>query len=703
LPQPIPSPFTQDRRLFRLEAPWGNWGDRVLLDRLHGFEGLSMPFRFTLDLLAERDGLALDEPLGRPVQVLLESEAGERRFAGHVVGFNRTGGDGGFAFYQAVLAPWTEFLAHRANCRIFLGETLPGLLHKLFAEYGALARWESRLAEADYPPMPQCTQYRETDWAFVSRLLEAHGVHYHFRFDRQGHTLVLADDSRAAEPLPVRDRIPFRTEPGEPGRDAIDRWQPGQVLTASAWAVQSSDFKDPRNTEVPRRASGARPGAVPELERYEHQGAFAYRDPEDGGRLAQLRLEEEEARAQVCTGAGTCRHLACGHAFQLALAAEDSAERDHRYLVTGVSHDGANNYREPLGQPQYRNRFTCIPLRVPFRPPRSTPRPVMRGPQTATVVGPPDEEIFCDRYGRVRIQFPWDREGRFTEASSCWVRVATPWAGDRFGLAAVPRVGHQVLVDFLEGDPDRPIIVGHAWDELHLPPWELPEHRTRTGLCTRSSPGGDREHGSVLCFEDRKGAEEVWLHAERDQRLEVEHDESHRVEHDRSKRVGRDETLEVGRDRAGRVVRDETLRVGRDRTLAVGNDERLAVAGSQELTVGRTQSIQVGAGKTETVGLGSLENVGGAKALNVGGAYQVTVGGGKNETVGLGSFEEVGGEKASEVRGAYRIQAGEQLEITVGRSRLTLAADGVITLAGTELVLAGTKRVRIEGQRVDLN
>ena len=369
-------------------------------------------------------------------------------------------------------------------------------------------------------------------------------------------------------PCPSGTPSPTAPGPGPAGQDAIERWGCRHTLASTAYATRTFDFQNPRDRLESEAGTDQDRGPLPRLEQYEYPGSFAYDGPDDGTRRARLRVQELDLRGRTHTGAGTCRFLTCGHTF--TLLDHYGLGDDTRFLVTRVDHEGGNNYRGHAGLPPYRNTFACIPARVPFRPARATPRPVVQGLQTATVVGPPGEEIHCDPYGRVRVQFPWDREGAFTEASSCWVRVGSPWAGSRFGMIALPRVGQEVLVAFLEGDPDRPIIVGAAWNALNLPPWELPANRTQSGLLSRSSPGGADAHANALRFEDRKGAEEVWLHAERNQRIEVEHDESHQVGQDRSQTVGRDETTEVKRDRAATVGRDAQVTVGRQLKVDAG-------------------------------------------------------------------------------------------------------------------------------------
>jgi type VI secretion system secreted protein VgrG len=314
-------------------------------------------------------------------------------------------------------------------------------------------------------------------------------------------------------------------------------------------------------------------------------------------------------------------------------------------------------------------------------------RPVIHGVQTAVVVGPPGEEIHTDGYGRVKVQFHWDRLGTFDDGSSAWIRVMSGWAGANFGQVSLPRVGMEVAVQFLDGDVDRPLVVGCLYNASHMPPWELPANQTQSGILSRSSADGRAAHANALRFEDLKGEEELWLHAEKDQRIEVEHDESHWVGNDRSKAVARDETVHIGRDRRETVGRDEHIDIGGNRSEGVGGNER----------------IHIGGNKTERVGLDSSETVMLAKALAVGGGYQESAGAAMHTSVALSQSGRVTLDKTTTVGESYEIAAGELFSIDVGQASLRMDKDGAIVFKGTGIHIVASETVTINGRTVEID
>jgi type VI secretion system secreted protein VgrG len=370
----------------------------------------------------------------------------------------------------------------------------------------------------------------------------------------------------------------------------------------------------------------------------------------------------------------------------------------------------------PLRRTRYRNRFTCIPASAPHRPPPPQRR-LVAGPQTATVVGPEGQEIHTDPHGRIKVQFHWDREGARDDRSSCWIRVMQAWAGSGFGALFLPRVGMEVVIQFLDGDPDRPLVMGCVYNGASPPAVSLPQDKTRSAITTRTSPGGDGYN--ELAFEDAAEREEIAIRAQRDLRGQVLHDQSYQVghddstavSHDRSLQVGNDQSVTVGVDRRVQVGQDEVAAIGQDRTAtvgrdeqttvganstrAVGKDEAVSVGRNRQVSVGGKQSTKVRSSKVETVGLLSMETVKAAKMVNVGAAYSLNVGAAMNTVVGAASFEHVGYLKV--------VKAGAKIQLVCGKSKITLSKDGKIKLEGTEFEFKASGKVTINGSLIDLN
>jgi type VI secretion system secreted protein VgrG len=329
-------------------------------------------------------------------------------------------------------------------------------------------------------------------------------------------------------------------------------------------------------------------------------------------------MQEEALGSLVVRGASNCGHFVTGSKFKLK---RHFSADGGPYVLTSITHAarGSGDFRAgQTGTFQYHNDFTCIPLELPFRPPRMTPKPVVHGTQTAKVVGPPGEEIFCDKYARVKVQFFWDRQGKNDQNSSCWIRVGTPWAGKQWGMIHIPRIGQEVIVDFLEGDPDQPIIVGSVYNADMMPPGDLPGSKTGSGVKSRSTLGGTPDNANAIEFEDKKGSEALWIHAEKDQHIEVENDESHWVGHDREKTIEHDETTHIKNNRTVKVDCEEKLTVGGSRAVTVNQDDKHHIQkgkrevkidmGDDNLTVSMgNQSTKISLGKSETEAMQSIE------------------------------------------------------------------------------------------------
>ena len=405
---------------------------------------------------------------------------------------------------------------------------------------------------------------------------------------------------------------------------------------------------------------------------------------QDNERTVSLRIQEEAARGLEIRGESTSRQLTAGHRF--TLSKHFNANGD--YLLTRIEHqaDLSASYlgSEAMG-PVYVNTFSAIPLGLTYRPPFVTSKAVIHGTQTATVVGPPGEEIFTDKYGRIKVQFPWDREGKRDLNSSCWLRVSQVHAGKRWGGIDVPRIGEEVIVAFEEGDPDRPIVIGRVYNADAMPPFDLPAKKMMSGLKSNTYPngGGDNE----ISMDDSKGSERMYIHAQYNQDEVVDNDQTSLVKNNRTKTVDVDEKTKIGNNR------EET--VGVDHTETIGANRKLTVKANQSETVVGNETELVGGMKNETVTLTSTETVGLAKATSIGGAYALIVGAAMNVAVIGAAFEEVGFTK--------KIIVGGKFEIVCGASRIVLEAGGKVTIEGTEFLFAASGGVEIKGSTIDLN
>jgi type VI secretion system secreted protein VgrG len=555
--------------------------------------------------------------------------------------------------------------------------------------YGSLAEWDWRVAGAT-EVLTDCCQFDESDRNFLERRWVGNGIVYWFEHSENGHKLVLSDDTTSAEPIDGGPSIRFQRHGGAAEEDGLGEWSPSRQIMQGAVALAAFDFKSPKpvHTSLP---TVSQQGDVPAIESYEYTGAYGFTG---GGRsLAQLRMEEFEAAGKQFEGSGNNRYVLPGRWFRLMDHFDASANGDdaqaREFLILEVAHSASNNYHvKDTTESHYENRLRAIRKIIPYRAGRdhNSVETKIHGIQTATVVGPEGEEIHTDEYGRVRVQFHWDRAGTNDEKSSAWVRVATPWAGANFGVTAIPRIGGEVLVAFMDGNPNRPIITGMVPNADTMPPWTLPANKTQSGILSRSTPGGNYDNANALRFEDKKGSEQLWLHAEKDQLTEVEHDEDKWVGNDRRKTIDRGETTLVKRDRTETVNRDETITihnnraervdhnekisigdnrsedVGKNETIDIGGNRTKSVIKNEKDTIGKNWSINVAKFKTETIGMAYMQNVGMGRMENVGLGYSLNVGMNMSTVVGVNHMTKVGN--------TMSITAGDELSITVGKSSL---------------------------------
>ncbi len=485
-------------------------GDALLVNSLSANEELGRLFEFDVGVLSEGD-VALASLLGTPATVSVEVPGGDRRhFAGIVASAGLEGGQGRHFAYRLTLRPWLWLLTRRSDTRIFQELNAEKILKQVFAAYEHNVEFALQDTYRNYE---YCVQYRETDFNFVSRLMEQEGMYYYFRHEAGNHTLVIVDKMGAHSPFPGSESIPFNDVATEHhDRDVISQWRMRLEVQSGKVTLNDYDFKKPSLALKAEHASQLK-GAVAAYEQYDPPGDYVLKA--DGDRYASLRMEEIDARHQRIQGGGNARGIAVGHSFKLTDHPVDAQNGEYLVISTHIdaSHGG---FESGSGGEHYACSFTAMPTRNTFRAQRVTPKPTVPGPQTAVVVGPSGEEIHTDEFGRVKLQFHWDRLGKKDDKSSCWVRASHPLAGQAFGMLALPRVGQEVVVDFIEGDPDRPLITGRVYNAVQTVPYKLPDNKTVATFKTQSTMNGAASNFNELRFEDKKGSEHIYFQAEKD-------------------------------------------------------------------------------------------------------------------------------------------------------------------------------------------
>jgi type VI secretion system secreted protein VgrG len=536
-------------RTAQVVTPLGE--ETLLFSSMHASEALGQPFRFELELLSEADNLDLSQLLGQPVQVMVDLMNGAlREFNGLVAHFSLAGTQRRHIRYRAVLRPQVWFLRHTANCRIFQNKSALEVAMELLRERG-MSDFEDATTST-YAKREYLVQYRESDLNFLQRILEDEGIYYFFRHRDGKHYLVLADAGSAHEANVGYETVPYfpPLESDRRERDHIDHWHVSRQVRTGAYALADYDFKQPALDLLTTLEQPQGPAALADWQVFDYPGA--YRDLSSGKDRARVRLEEEQWDLELVEAAGTARGLSAGALFTLSGFPRDDQNKE--YLIVSGQYDVRVNEYGSVAKadelPDFRCRLVAIDSRKPYRPRRTARKAIVEGPQTAYVVGQRDQEIWTDEYGRVKVQFYWDRYGEFDEESSCWVRVSQLWAGSGFGGVHLPRIGQEVIVDFLEGDPDRPIITGRVYNRDNMPPYVLPAKQTQSGIKSRSTKGGAPENCNEIRFEDKKGAEEFYVQAEKNQTILVKCNQSSTIQKNRSASVGGDDSISVTGDRS---------------------------------------------------------------------------------------------------------------------------------------------------------
>ncbi len=603
------SAFVSSR--FKLVLPTLNNDFQVLA--FNGSEALDQPFFIQVQWVSENPSLDLEALLHQPAY--LDFGEANEGLHGQVHSVGRDDPGRRLTRYHLTLAPRLASLAYRRDQRIFQQRSVPQIISQVLEQHGILAdAYVFELGPVVYPPRIFCVQYAESDLHFIQRLCEEEGIHFHFRHSPDNHMLVFGDDQTVFGRLPAQRYCPVGGPQAE--TQVIQRFDVRLATRAQKTVRRDRDFKRPSL----RLQDTAGATKAPTLEDYHYPAGFTGRAR--GMRLAHRGLERHQRDRFRALGKSDLPVLRSGHFLELRDHPDSSC--NDLWLITSVRHEGYQPQVLEEAAPStdafqgYRNRFTATPWQAVHRPPLKHPKPTLLGSQTATVTGPANEEVHCDEYGRVKVRFHWDRLDRADDTSSCWVRVASGWAGDGYGVTMTPRVGMEVLVTFLEGDPDQPLINGCLPNALHRPTYPLPQHKTRSVLRSRSSPGG--EGANELHLEDRRGEELIYLRAQRDLEQQVGHDSRLEVAGQRREVIHGLSTVHL--------ENEEHHQVTGDRKIVLKSSDHLDVQGDSRTHVGKTLIVEAGQQLHLSCGASLVIEAGAQLSLKAGGEHLVIQAGG---------------------------------------------------------------------------
>lgn len=538
----------------------------LLFWKLEGSEALSEPFNFRVTLLGADARIDRRALLGQPITLTIPGQSlhSPRYLNGKITRLavhSQELSDTRYAVYALTVEPDIWPMLRDKNLRIFQGQTAPQIIKTLLHEYNI--HLEERLS-GDYRIWEYCVQYQESSFAFISRLMELEGIYYFFRHEQDSHVMVLADAALHHRPFPGYEAIPYHVTPsgGSTSREGIGQWTPEDRVTPGIYSLDDYDFRKPYAWMFQARQNPASPQPG-QIDVYDWPGHFV--EHADGEHYARIRQQEWQAAHQQISGTGTALGLAPGHTFRLYNAPFLSDDGEY-HIISAQYHFEENRYTSgDNSTTRQQIDFRVIPADVTFRAPPVTPWPKTHGPQTARVTGPKGETIWTDKYGRIKVRFHWDRLAKDDDTSSCWVRVSSAWAGQGFGGVQIPRINDEVVIDFINGDPDRPLVIGRVYNEARMPPWALPAAATQMGFLSRSKDGSP-DNANALRFDDKTGSEQVWIQAERNMDIQVKHDASTHINNDHTQSIGGNEVLKVAKDHTSAVRGHSTLLTGKSRS-----------------------------------------------------------------------------------------------------------------------------------------
>ena len=658
--------YVQDSRFLKIDTDLGE--NALLLTSLHGMDSVSKPFLYEIAFgtrLADEQILTL---IGKPATIWFCNTANVTPRPVNGVIRKLSGPSSypqGFTAWRAELVPQLSFLAYTRNCRIYQNKTVVQIVTDMLNQYG-IRKFEFRSLMGKYPTLDYCVQYRESALNFVSRMLEHFGIYYWFEHTGTAHTLVMADATRVAKPSSPHTLLMPDQDQNAPVRslEANYAFRPG------TWTLKDYDFTKPDSPLKSSTPTMITDAPMASYEIFEYPGTYA--ESSHGDNLSRVRIEQEEAQFHRLRGTGTLPLLDAGTIATIALPEGATGHTEQKFFLTQVSHSASDMSHIAMGASpaQYDNSFVVVPLKYGFRPERSAGKPFVQGPQTARVTGPAGQKIYTDKHARVKVRFHWDRnpDGNTDDQSSCWVRVSQSWASGMGGSIHIPRVGEEVIVDFLEGDPDQPIITGRVYNGNNMTQYGLPANQTQSGFKTQSIPSGG---SNEFRFEDKAGSEEIYVHSQKDFNRKIEHNETDTIGVNATRKIGSDLATSVG----GKENRDVTGNV----TRTTGGDEAVSVKGKDTIKIGGDCEIVLGAKYTHSTTSDETRMVGGNRKASISGTAEEDI----SQTLKIiaGSDITVSSNTSISITAATKITLG------VGGSTIEITASGITATASGQILM----------------
>jgi type VI secretion system secreted protein VgrG len=696
------TPMPTATRVMEIATPLGEGA--LLFHGMRGREELGRLSEYHLDLLSADGEVDVDAILGKNVTIKLAlPDNSARYFNGYVTRFSQGTLHGRYYQYTATVHPWLWFLTRTSDCRIFQEMTVPDIIKKVFADHGT-ADYALELTST-YRKWTYCVQYRETDFNFVSRLMEQEGIYYYFRHTDGHNTLVLTDSCSKHVPSPGYEEIPY-VPPDRlvrPELEHVSRWEFSREIQPGVYVHKDYDLERP-SVDLKTQKVLARKYTPSNYEIFDYPGEYLQKA--DGEQYAAIRIDEYGTQFEIANAVTNARGIAVGALFTLDACPRADQNREH--LVVAANYELEFSDYEALGEgggTRYLCGFRAMSTQQQFRPLRTTSKPFVQGPQTAMVVGPAGDEIYTDQFGRVKVQFHWDRLGKRDENSSCWIRVSQPWAGKGWGGVSTPRIGQEVIVDFLEGDPDQPIITGRVYNAESQPPFGFPAGAVVSGIKSSTHKGSGYNE---LSMDDTAGKEKITIHGQYDMNTTVEHDQTTTVKNNRTDNINVNDSETVGGNQKIHVVGSQTVAVDVNRGETVGGTETITITGHRSETVNGGEDVTVNGTRGHTVnglqtttislaemhsvGAGRMHNVGAAESIQVGGAQLVNVGAVQSVNVGGAQIVKVGALQTVTVAGPHKLSAAVINETSKGPVKIKAGATAMIE-APTIILKAGSSKI----------